>query len=549
MRDVDGLDSKAKALSRVADGKQSATTKIKIEHAVLVERLKLFNSNFRSTFLVNVVFAAALVVALRDSAVPEMFLILWFCAVTFVTLSHRVVSHFASRHQDTDPQKWLAVTVVMGAVAGAMWGVPGLFLFYDLTATQATAVVMLTVCITAGACTTAFYLPFAIAFMGPALTPIAVHYFLGFGSVHQVMTVIVILYCIMLLTFSAKAAGAVTRMSQLAYKNNSLVTSLKRAVEDIRQREEKFRIIADFSFDGENWIDRNGKLIWTNPAIQRITGYSPDECYAMSSFPLDIVHEDDKATVNDGLKMAVGTESKKDLEFRIVRKDGSIRWCAVVSKPATDSKGHNLGFRASIRDISEMKSMQAELQRLASTDSLTGCLNRRAFIGIATSEFYRAKRYDSRFAIAMFDIDHFKRVNDTYGHNIGDECIRSLVKTVTGAVRGSDVFARFGGEEFILMLPETEAQDALRLCERLRKYIEETRIITDTAEIQFSVSIGVADFQHHLASLDEMVARADTALYTAKRNGRNQVAFASPLKTEGATVFAAAETAVAFTAA
>jgi len=187
-----------------------------------------------------------------------------------------------------------------------------------------------------------------------------------------------------------------------------------------------------------------------------------------------------------------------------------------------------------------MKAMQGELQRLASTDSLTGCLNRRAFLGVASSEFYRAKRYDSRFAVAMFDIDHFKRVNDTYGHSVGDECIKSLVRTVTGAVRGSDVFARFGGEEFILMLPETEAHDALRLCERLRRYVEETVIDTDAGEIRYTVSIGVSDYQHHLANLDEMIAKADTALYTAKRNGRNQVAFASPLKTDGPNLFAKA---------
>ena len=345
------------------------------------------------------------------------------------------------------------------------------------------------------------------------------------------------LYCAMLMSFSSKAADNVGKMSKLAFKNSSLVENLKRAVEDIRQREEKFRIIADFSYDGETWLDRSGKLIWTNPAIRRITGYAPDECHAMSSFPLDIIHDDDKERVSKHFRLAVDQESEGDFDFRIIRKDGSIRWCALVSKPATDLKGNNLGFRASIRDISEMKAMQAELQRLASTDSLTGCLNRRAFLNVASNEFYRAKRYDSRLAVAMFDIDHFKRVNDTHGHSVGDECIKVLVRTITGTIRGSDVFARFGGEEFVLMLPETEAHDALRLCERLRRNIEENAVQTENGDVRFTVSVGVADFQHHLSSLDEMIAKADSALYTAKRNGRNQVAFASPMKTDGPNLF------------
>lgn len=166
-----------------------------------------------------------------------------------------------------------------------------------------------------------------------------------------------------------------------------------------------------------------------------------------------------------------------------------------------------------------------ELHRLATTDSLTGAMNRRHFFEQTKKEVYRAERYDRAVALAAFDIDHFKRINDTYGHAAGDECLIKFVDMINDNIRESDIFARFGGEEFVLVLPETEISDALQLCERLRMSVAELVVNHADSDITFTVSVGVTGIEPGELDFDRPLARADAALYAAKRDGRNAVQF------------------------
>jgi diguanylate cyclase (GGDEF)-like protein len=249
------------------------------------------------------------------------------------------------------------------------------------------------------------------------------------------------------------------------------------------------------------------------------------------------VHPEDRETVARAMPAAAKQPSLKELEFRVVCKDGSVRWCAAVSHPAIDTQGRNVGFRASIRDISDRKALQQQLEVLASTDPLTGVINRRRFFHTAEAELYRARRYDRPLVLALIDIDHFKRINDTHGHAVGDDTLKTLAHAFANRLRRSDLFARFGGEEFVLLLTETQLGDGLRLCERLRQMVESIKLqIPEKPEpFGFTVSIGVADLQHEGDSLNQLLARADAALYKAKRDGRNQVAYGAPVQAfEGA---------------
>jgi diguanylate cyclase (GGDEF)-like protein len=134
--------------------------------------------------------------------------------------------------------------------------------------------------------------------------------------------------------------------------------------------------------------------------------------------------------------------------------------------------------------------------------------------------------------LALVDIDHFKRINDTYGHAVGDDTLKTLAHAFANRLRRSDLFARFGGEEFVCLLPETALGDGLRLCERLRQMVETIKLqIPGKSEpFGFTISVGVADLQHEGDSLNQLLARADAALYKAKRDGRNQVAYGAPVQ-------------------
>ena len=178
---------------------------------------------------------------------------------------------------------------------------------------------------------------------------------------------------------------------------------------------------------------------------------------------------------------------------------------------------------ASARDITRSKRLEAELKRLASVDDLTGLWNRRDFMQAAQNEMERAKRYGRVFSYITLDIDHFKRINDTYGHAAGDMALQRLAKTIQAGTRSTDIAGRMGGEEFGILLPDTGLERAGQLAERLRAGIEETAMPCEGNTIFLTASFGVSAYENGPEGLPGLMARADQALYEAKAGGRNRI--------------------------
>lgn len=164
--------------------------------------------------------------------------------------------------------------------------------------------------------------------------------------------------------------------------------------------------------------------------------------------------------------------------------------------------------------------LREELEYLATRDPMTGALNRRAFFARAAVEWARTGRSQRPLSVIVSDIDFFKKVNDTFGHHVGDQVIKDFSRRAGEMLRIPDVLARFGGEEFVILLPETGLKEARQVAERIRKEIEKRR---DKALPPYTVSIGVAALREETADLDTLIADADAALYKAKQGGRNRV--------------------------
>jgi diguanylate cyclase (GGDEF)-like protein len=173
--------------------------------------------------------------------------------------------------------------------------------------------------------------------------------------------------------------------------------------------------------------------------------------------------------------------------------------------------------------LEEQKELVKKLETLANTDSLTGVWNRRYVLNLAEQETQRCQRYNRPLSVLMIDIDHFKCVNDTYGHAIGDEVLIMMTETVMNYLRTVDVLGRFGGEEFVALLPETDSKAAVITAERIRENIEKMTIPINGKLVSITVSIGVGSYQKNDTSIDLIIKRADEALYQAKNQGRNQV--------------------------
>ncbi|MCD5995630.1 diguanylate cyclase [Pseudomonas sp. CDFA 602] len=171
----------------------------------------------------------------------------------------------------------------------------------------------------------------------------------------------------------------------------------------------------------------------------------------------------------------------------------------------------------------QLQAANAELQQISSIDRLTGLYNRGHWEDALKIEFARHTRYGSNAALVMLDIDHFKTVNDSHGHQVGDKVLRSIAALVHSRVRTVDVAGRYGGEEFAVLLPDTDKAGALLFAERLRKAVEESEFLHESHSIRCTISLGVADLSTPTTDYTSLIEWADQAMYAAKRKGRNQV--------------------------
>jgi diguanylate cyclase (GGDEF)-like protein/PAS domain S-box-containing protein len=486
------------------------------------------------SLLANLVNGLILACVLWAGGIQREAVLSWYTllmlVVTLTYLFWRGYDRAVERHRIDG---WLRRFAIGNAAAGVAWALTIFYIYRGIDSASLVVIIFLLAGMTAAAvASSAAYRPAVVGFIAPILGGLAFYFFSRSTFTDWALGLFALIYFFFINRITQNLEQNLIQEVALKDKNRELVDSLEYAVAETRDREEKFRVIADYSHSWESWFSADGRLLWVNPGVERMTGYNVEECMNQRSHPMEIIHQEDRETVARAMAAAGKAPSMKELEFRVVCKDGSVRWCAAVSQPAIDTQGRNVGFRASIRDISDRKALQQQLELAASTDPLTGVVNRRRFFHTAEAELYRARRYDRPLVLALVDIDHFKRINDTHGHAVGDDTLKTLAHAFANRLRRSDLFARFGGEEFVLLLPETQLGDGLRLCERLRQMVETIKLqIPGKSEpFGFTVSVGVADLQHEGDSLNQLLARADAALYKAKRDGRNQVAYGAPVQ-------------------
>jgi diguanylate cyclase (GGDEF)-like protein/PAS domain S-box-containing protein len=179
-----------------------------------------------------------------------------------------------------------------------------------------------------------------------------------------------------------------------------------------------------------------------------------------------------------------------------------------------------------IEDITERKVLEEKLKTLASHDELTGCVNFRSTMKLLENEITRSQRYKKKFSIIMIDIDHFKRINDEYGHLVGNDALATFAKVIKNSVRNIDAVCRYGGEEFIIILPESDSQQALAVLDRIRSNLEQTKItssrLENGKELSLKFSAGIAAFPYNAKDLKELIWVVDGALRQAKQEGKNR---------------------------
>ena len=302
------------------------------------------------------------------------------------------------------------------------------------------------------------------------------------------------------------------------------VTAAKATERKLREYQQQLERIQEIARLGHWRADmKTGDLYWSD-IIYEIFGFDKETTTPSVALFSSCVHPDDIDAVRVSERVASET-GIHDVEHRIIRPDGSIRWVhELADYSRTEGNGEYL--TGTVRDITERKELEIELRTLSSTDSLTKIDNRRAFFIKSDSVMHLCKRQGQPVTLIMFDIDHFKSVNDTFGHAKGDEILYKVAQAVKSRLRAMDISARLGGEEFAILLGDTNIDAARLVAEKLRSTIAAIQFIGhDDNSFTVTASFGVAQLADGEV-LDDLLIRADKAMYLAKQNGRNQVMLA-----------------------
>ncbi len=318
------------------------------------------------------------------------------------------------------------------------------------------------------------------------------------------------------------------RQLQLVANETWRMVQRKRVEDLLSQSEERFRTIVN-NLPGVIYRcepHRPWRMTYISDEIENLSGYPASDFLEGKRTYEDLLLPEDRG--GKYVTERIAAHLPYEIEYRIRRADGKIRWVFERGSAYYSSYGETLWLDGVVLDITHRRALQRELEELAITDSLTGLHNRRHFLERFEEEMKRAQRYHTTFSLLIFDLDRFKLVNDTYGHDAGDIALQRVAATARRGLRQVDSIGRLGGEEFGVLLPNTSLAEAAALAERLRNNIRQIVLTARDGQFSVTVSIGAAQYTPGIPDVDTLMKHADRALYHAKEAGRDCVRVYQP---------------------
>ncbi len=303
------------------------------------------------------------------------------------------------------------------------------------------------------------------------------------------------------------------------------VTDRKLAEDALRESERRYQIMAESSPVGIFRCDRQTRCRYVNRRWREITGLTTAQ--AAGEGWISAVHADDRDSVLRGWQLAVAEEQVFRTECRFRRPRGLTTWVFVQAEPVFDTSQQLTGYIGSVTDISERKRTEEEIRRIAYYDALTKLPNRAFFLEQLRRTLAAARRSQRRAALLFCDLDNFKDVNDTLGHDQGDELLRGIAERLSSCIRKGDTLSRLGGDEFVLLLPAVKSdRDAVSVARKIMQQLARPFTL-DGHEVYTTPSIGIAFYPDDGDSVSALLKHADMAMYAAKARGRNRYQFFS----------------------
>ncbi len=316
--------------------------------------------------------------------------------------------------------------------------------------------------------------------------------------------------------------GRLLRQSRrLVTMGDRMQHALNSLNDDLTLSEQKYRGIFENVTEGIFWCDANGALVEVNPAMAVMFGFHDSELFleAVPDFRSLFCNPEDYELY----ETLLAADQVRQFQVRLCSSESGPLWAELGASAMQELEDGPGGVVGVLADVTERKHMIEEMRRLARTDSLTGLFNRGYFMELTERELARSRRNGGALSMLIVDVDNFKNVNDTYGHDVGDKALVSLSRILRESVREVDAVGRFGGEEFVVLLPEADRRDACRVADRILDCVRNAKVGVSGGVLRMTVSIGLTSFEEKEEDLDRLIKYADIALYAAKKNGRNRV--------------------------
>ena len=292
----------------------------------------------------------------------------------------------------------------------------------------------------------------------------------------------------------------------------------------LQASEERYRELVDGSIQGI-LVHKDFNPLFCNQAYAQMYGFDDEQALIAqgSILPLIAARHHLQAR-KDNRSLLAGEKGAIKTEVKGVRADGSTVWMSLLSRPI--QWNGEQAVQVTAMDITEQQMLRKQLEHRANHDGLTNLLNRRAVMELLEKHFAYAQLYSNPLCCVLIDFDNFKLINDRHGHHIGDEVLKLFAGSCQSSIRKSDFIGRWGGEEFVLVLPYTDIEQATVIAERICDGITRLRVASGNEFVGFSVSMGVSSLSEEISSIEQLMSRADNALYQAKHLGKNRVVIA-----------------------
>lgn len=491
---------------------------------------------------------SALVVALLSVVVfwhviPHSYLIIWLLAVTGLTAARMLLSVSVKITDEpfTGLMKKRNLYDLGISLSGALWGIAAFQFSSDWPVEQQIFLFFALAGICAGAISSysVLYRSYLL-FLLPTMAPLSVSLLFSGGTTHISMGLLLVLFAGVMSVFALIQNKSIRGSLSLSIENQRLIDDLSKtnrrlrqevsqkqtAMEQLIEEKERIQVTLQSIGDGVITTDSQNTIRFMNPVAEQLTGWSLDEARGKPVLEVFRLADDiGKKQFKEDRRAHPGGSFWNTLGDHqlLCRRDGEVFYGKSVASTITGEEGENYGSVVVFHDVSEQRKLTEHLSYQAKHDPLTGLINRREFEWSLDTALVTAKEQNLVHSLCYIDLDQFKIVNDTCGHDAGDELLKQLAYGITQQLRETDMLSRLGGDEFGLLLDACAATDACKIAEKIRKHIKDNRFVWDNKVFEVGASIGVVEVNSESETVGKLLSAADIACYAAKENGRNQV--------------------------